>query len=203
MGIEVYKKEDIRGAAPPKVEMAKFTSPKIVLDAEPKEKETGPDNQNPTADQVQIRKNFNETAFFQPDLKTDAQGNVEISFTMPEALTRWKWMILAHTKDLAFGYSEKEVVTQKELMVQTNMPRFFREGDTMLLPVKIANLSSQNMNGTVHLEWLDAETNQPVDQIVGNSKGQSDFYCECFAKCRGFFPGNHSCYISQNLFYTG
>ena len=105
---------------------------------------------------VQIRKNFNETAFFQPDLKTDAQGNVEISFTMPDALTKWKWMVLANTKDLSFGYSEKFVLTQKELMIQTNMPRFFREGDTMLLPVKLANLSSQNLSGTVQLEWLDA-----------------------------------------------
>jgi hypothetical protein len=118
----------------------KLAPPKIVKDEmgyEPVKDEIDiaqkPDNanQNKGDGNVQIRKNFNETAFFQPDLKTDAQGNVEISFTMPDALTRWKWMVLANTKDLSFGYSEKQIVTQKELMVQTNMPRFFREGDTL------------------------------------------------------------------------
>src|SRR6185295_18708191 len=117
---------------------------------------------------VQIRKNFNETAFFQPDLKADAQGNVEISFTMPDALTRWKWMVLANTKELAFGYTEKSIVTQKELMVQTNMPRFFRQGDTMLLPVKLVNLSAREMTGTIQLQWLNPETNQNADSAVGN-----------------------------------
>jgi hypothetical protein len=73
------------------------------------------------------RKNFNETAFFFPELKTDKEGNIEFSFTMPEALTRWKLQTLAHTKTLAFGYSSKEVITQKELMVQPNMPRFLRK----------------------------------------------------------------------------
>src|SRR5205814_1217421 len=72
---------------------------------------------------VQIRKNFNETAFFFPDLKTDDSGAIEFSFTMPEAVTQWKWMSLAHTKDLSFGYDEKTIVTQKELMVQPNAPR--------------------------------------------------------------------------------
>ena len=87
---------------------------------------------------------------------------------MPEALTKWKWMVLANTKDLAYGYAEKMIVTQKELMVQTNMPRFFREGDSMRLPVKIANLSNQTMTGTVQLEWLNAVTNQNENQPVGN-----------------------------------
>ncbi|MEI9807369.1 MAG: alpha-2-macroglobulin family protein [Bacteroidota bacterium] len=73
---------------------------------------------------VQIRKNFNETAFFFPDLKTDSSGAVEFSFTIPEALTKWKFQAIAHTKDLAFGYSSKEIVTQKQLMVQPNAPRF-------------------------------------------------------------------------------
>ena len=83
------------------------------------------------ADQIQIRKNFNETAFFFPDLRTNENGDIEFSFTMPEALTRWKFQALAHTKDLAFGYSSKEIVTQKQLMVQPNAPRFLREGDKM------------------------------------------------------------------------
>src|SRR5213078_3257873 len=112
---------------------------------------------------IQIRKHFNETAFFFPDLKTDAEGNVSFSFTMPEALTQWKLMTLAHTKDLASGYSEKTVVTQKPLMVQPNAPRFMREGDRMEFTAKIVNLSDSELTGTATLELLDAATNQPID----------------------------------------
>ncbi|MBS1915176.1 MAG: alpha-2-macroglobulin, partial [Bacteroidetes bacterium] len=113
--------------------------------------------------QIQIRKNFNETAFFFPGLKTDSSGSVEFSFAMPEALTQWKWMLFAHTKDLAFGYSEKSVVTQKELMVQPNVPRFLREGDHVDLSTKIVNLTDSEFTGQVELQLLDATTNQPVD----------------------------------------
>ncbi|MBX2933554.1 MAG: alpha-2-macroglobulin [Ferruginibacter sp.] len=120
------------------------------------EKNTGNTN-------VQIRKNFNETAFFFPELKTDADGNVEFSFTMPEALTKWKLMTLAHTKDVASGYTEKTVVTQKPLMVQPNAPRFMREGDNMEFSAKIVNLSDKELTGVATLELLDAATNKPVD----------------------------------------
>ncbi len=197
----IVKDDGVMDNAAPKVELAKFTSPKTVQDGEAIEKEPGPSNQNPPADHVQIRKNFNETAFFQPALKTDEQGNVEILFTMPDALTRWKWMILAHTKELAFGYSEKEVITQKELMIQTNMPRFFREGDSMLLPVKIANLSSQNMNGTVQLEWLNAETNQPLDQLLGNRKGSQTFTVIASQSTVVFFPAVIPAQFTQPVSY--
>ena len=77
-------------------------------------------------EEVKVRKNFNETAFFFPQLKTDAEGNVEFSFTIPEALTQWKLLTLAHTKNAASGYTEKTMVTQKPLMVQPNAPRFIR-----------------------------------------------------------------------------
>ncbi|HLK27223.1 MAG TPA: alpha-2-macroglobulin family protein [Puia sp.] len=113
--------------------------------------------------EIQIRKNFNETAFFFPDLKTDAEGNVEFSFTMPEALTQWKWMTLAHTKDLSFGYAEKTIITQKQLMVQPNVPRFLREGDRIYLSTKIVNLTDSEFTGQVELQLLDATTNQSVD----------------------------------------
>jgi uncharacterized protein YfaS (alpha-2-macroglobulin family) len=114
-------------------------------------------------DDVQIRKNFNETAFFFPDLRTDAEGNIEFSFTIPEALTKWKLMTLAHTKDAASGYSEKTTVTQKPLMVQPNAPRFMREGDNMEFSAKIVNLSEKEVTGIATLELLDAATNKPVD----------------------------------------
>jgi uncharacterized protein YfaS (alpha-2-macroglobulin family) len=111
----------------------------------------------------QIRKNFNETAFFFPDLRTDSSGAIEFSFTMPEALTKWKFQALAHTKDLALGYSSKEIITQKELMVQPNAPRFLREGDRMELSAKIVNLSDKELTGQAELQLFDAATNQPVD----------------------------------------
>jgi uncharacterized protein YfaS (alpha-2-macroglobulin family) len=113
--------------------------------------------------EVKVRKNFNETAFFFPDLQTDAEGNVEFSFTMPEALTQWKLMTLAHTKDLSSIYSEKRIVTQKPLMVQPNAPRFMREGDRMEFSTKIVNLSDSEVTGTVQLELIDAVTNKPID----------------------------------------
>lgn len=128
-----------------------------------KKKTTG---QDPS---VKIRKNFNETAFFLPDLKTDSTGAIEFSFTMPEALTKWKFMALAHTKEAAFGSSTKEIVTQRELMVQPNAPRFLREGDKMEFSSKIVNLSDKELTGTAELQLFDATTNQSVDGWFRNS----------------------------------
>lgn len=112
---------------------------------------------------VQVRKNFNETAFFFPHLTTDAEGNVSFEFTMPEALTQWKLQTLAHTKELVSGMLEKTVVTQKQLMVQPNAPRFLREGDRMELTAKVVNLTDKEITGQAMLELLDAATNKPVD----------------------------------------
>ena len=112
---------------------------------------------------VTIRKNFNETAFFFPDLKTDEDGNVEFSFTIPEALTQWKLQVMAHTKELASGYSSNTTVTQKELMVQPNAPRFLREGDRMEFTAKISNLTAKEITGSSQLELIDAATDKPVD----------------------------------------
>ncbi len=113
--------------------------------------------------EIKIRKNFNETAFFFPTLLTDADGNIEFSFTMPEALTQWKMMTLAHTKELASAVSTKTTVTQKQLMVQPNAPRFLREGDRMEFSAKIVNLTATEITGTSQLELIDAATNKPVD----------------------------------------
>jgi len=115
------------------------------------------------SNQSQIRKNFNETAFFFPQLKTDAEGNVEFSFTIPEALTQWKLLTFAHTKDAASGYTEKTVLTQKPLMVQPNAPRFIREGDKMEFSAKVVNLTDKEVTGTAVLELIDAATNAPID----------------------------------------
>lgn len=124
---------------------------------------------------VQIRKNFNETAFFFPDLRTDSEGNIEFSFTLPDALTRWKFQALAHTKDLAFGYSSKEIVTQKQLMVQPNAPRFLREGDKMEFSSKIVNLSEKDITGQAKFQLVDASTNQPVNGLFKNTTTTQPF----------------------------
>jgi hypothetical protein len=132
-------------------------------------------NKKPDNSSIQIRKNFNETAFFFPDLKTDSVGNVSFSFTMPEALTQWKWMTLAHTKDLSFGYAEKTTITQKELMVQPNAPRFLREGDHIDLSTKIVNLTDSEMTGQEELQLFDATTNEPVDGWFQNMQANQYF----------------------------
>lgn len=129
-------------------------------------------NDNPTP---ATRKNFNETAFFLPDLKTDKDGAITFSFTLPEALTRWKFQALAHTKELAFGYSSKEIVTQKELMVQPNPPRFLREGDQISLAAKVVNLSDKPLTGKVTLQLLDTESNASIDALFENAGNAKDF----------------------------
>ncbi len=116
-----------------------------------------------------VRKNLQETAFFFPHLQTDSTGAIEFSFTTPEALTTWKLMTLAHTKDLAFGTNTRNLVTQKELMVQPNAPRFLRQGDRMEFSVKVVNLSAKEMTGQVELQLVDAATNQSIDGWFLNS----------------------------------
>ncbi|MCW3077090.1 MAG: hypothetical protein JWO32_1699 [Bacteroidetes bacterium] len=111
---------------------------------------------------VKARSNFNETAFFYPSLQTNEKGETVIKFTIPESLTKWKVMGLAHTKDLKIGQFQKDVVTQKDLMVQPNAPRFFREGDHMTFISKIANLSDKDMTGTSELKLYDALTDKEI-----------------------------------------
>lgn len=121
------------------------------------------------------RKNFNETAFFFPDLKTDSAGNISFGFTMPEALTQWKLMTFAHTQDLAMGYAQQLAVTQKELMVQPNAPRFVREKDSMAFSAKIINIGDKVINGFVRLELINAATNEPVDNLFSNAVASKTF----------------------------
>ncbi len=123
---------------------------------------------------IQPRTNLNETAFFFPDLHTDSAGNIEFSFTSPEALTEWKWMLLAHTKELAFGSGQKSMITQKELMVQPNAPRFLREGDKIDFSAKIANLTQSSISGDAQLILIDPITGNEVNELFKiNSSKQS------------------------------
>jgi len=116
-------------------------------------------------EEVKIRTNFNETAFFYPQLETNDEGEVVVSFKVPESLTRWRMMGLAHTQDLQSAYCENTLVTQKDLMLAPNAPRFFREGDIIEFPVKISNISDKDLSGQVCLELFDALTMTPVKDI--------------------------------------
>lgn len=125
--------------------------------------------------QVKARKNLSETAFFLPNLKTDSKGKVSFNFTSPEALTSWKLRLLAHNKDVVSGYLEKSVITQKELMVLPNFPRFFREKDTIVISAKISNVTAEAKNGIASLQFFDAATMQPIDAKMLNAKNIKNF----------------------------
>lgn len=115
-------------------------------------------------DKVQIRENLNETAFFYPALESDNNGNVAIRFTLPESVTTWKFMGLAHDKEMRNGCLVDEAVAQKTVMVQPNMPRFLREGDKSCIVVKLFNTSDKKVNGNARMQILDAETQKVVWQ---------------------------------------
>ena len=129
-----------------------FTAPQIDEDME-----TGGD-QTP-----QIRSNFNETAFFYPQLKTNENGETVVSFTVPESNTTWKFRALAYDKDLNSGTLEAIAVSRKELMVTPNLPRFIRHGDKTSISTKISNLSDHALGGKVRIEFFDPLTDQIKD----------------------------------------
>ncbi|OJJ14248.1 hypothetical protein BKI52_43955 [marine bacterium AO1-C] len=124
---------------------------------------------------VKARTNFNETAFFYPKLQTNEKGEVIVKFTIPEALTKWKMLGFAHTKDLKYGFVGNNLVTQKELMVVPNAPRFFRENDQMTFSSKITNITEKDLEGSAQLLLFDAITNKPIDRLMGNKKAQQSF----------------------------
>ncbi|WP_375436444.1 alpha-2-macroglobulin [uncultured Hymenobacter sp.] len=124
---------------------------------------------------VQARKDFRETAFWLPDLRTNAQGETVLEFQMPEAVTRWQLLALAHDQQLHSGLLRRELVTQKQLQVTPNAPRFFREGDQLVLTAKLSNLTTQPLRGTAQLFLLDARTQQPLDSKLLEGSAQLEF----------------------------
>ena len=117
---------------------------------------------------VQVRENMNETAFFYPALESDNNGNVAIRFTLPESVTTWKFMGLAHDKEMHNGLLVDEAVAQKTVMVQPNMPRFLREGDKSTIVVKLFNTSDKKVSGNARMQIIDPETNKVVWQKTQN-----------------------------------
>src|SRR6056297_1417 len=120
-------------------------------------------------EEVLIRKNLQETAFFFPQLRTDKEGNVSFSFTTPEALSKWNLQLLAHTKNLERSYRTLQTVTQKELMVTPNAPRFLREGDEIVISSKIANLTEKPLSGLAKLELIDVISGKNIsNQLISS-----------------------------------
>ncbi|MBR9919197.1 MAG: alpha-2-macroglobulin [Bacteroidetes bacterium] len=128
--------------------------------------------------EISVRTNLDETVFFMPKLRTDAEGNVILQFTMNEALTKWKFLGFAHTKDLKTGQITAFVQTQKPLMVQPNPPRFYREGDEIEFTSKVVNLSEETLSGNVHLELVNPLETIPVYKWIDNPDFNRNFSLE-------------------------
>lgn len=126
-------------------------------------------------DSVSIRKNLQETAFFYPHLLADKDGNVTITFTVPEALTTWKFMSFAHTQSCKSGSIFAEIISQKDLMVQPNPPRFLREGDKIVFTAKVTNLTDNNLNGKIRLTLHDPTTDKIVNEIFSINNSEQEF----------------------------
>lgn len=125
--------------------------------------------------QVKTRTNRNETAFFFPNITSDNHGKFSFKFRTPEELTQWKFQLLAHNKNAEYIYDEKTTVTQKELMVFPNMPRFLRENDTISISAKVSNLSTSKKNGIAILQLFDASTMENIDIKMSNTNSIKNF----------------------------
>ena len=134
---------------------------------------------------MQVRENLNETAFFYPRLMTDSEGRVTVKFTLPESLTTWNFMSVAHTEDMKTGFLSGEAVAKKDVMIIPNMPRFVRQGDKATITARIANTGEKSIKGKARLELLDPETMLVVsaqDQDVevgadGTEVVSFEYYC--------------------------
>jgi TonB-dependent SusC/RagA subfamily outer membrane receptor len=129
-------------------------------------------------EQIKTRTNFNETAFFFPSLTTDAKGNINFSFTSPESLTKWRLRMFAHNKKAETGYFQTDIISQKDVMVMPNMPRFVREKDVITLTSKVVNMTNESLSGNVALLLFDAATNEAIDTLTMNSDNIKPFNCK-------------------------
>ena len=174
-GNSVGRKQKVSACS---VAIAPMDSPNSVKEEEGIKKEKNGKHKTTSMTKVKVRTNLNETAFFYPHLRTNSKGEILISFTIPEALTKWKMLGFAHTNDLKFGLITNELKTQKDLMVVPNAPRFLREKDSMVFTSKVINLSKENLSGTVQLLFLDPHTMKPVNDKFNNIKNKTDFTVE-------------------------
>ncbi len=141
----------------------KFVAPVIKEDAEVVELDKAQDDSEEILDKnVPVRENFNETAFFYPQLRTNEKGEISFSFTMPESLTRWTFKGIAHTKDMQIGTIDGETVTSKDFMLTPNMPRFVRVGDNSSISARIINVSQKDVMGEVKMQLFDPATEKVI-----------------------------------------
>ncbi len=133
-------------------------------------------NNSISLENSKLRSDFRETAFFYPDMRTNEKGEIILEFSMPDALTRWNLMGFAHTKDLRIGTTSKEFVTQKDLMIFPNLPRFVREGDTVRIDLKISSLKGE-ISGEASIELLDALTMKPIERLIFGGQDFRSFSC--------------------------
>lgn len=124
------------------------------------------DEQDMRHDSVKMRSNFAETAFFLPHLVSDACGDVKIAFSLPESLTEWRFMGLAHTKNVNYGYMTDKATARRTLMLRPNMPRFLRQGDKALIAASVVNMGEADLEGSVLMRLLDAATGEVVLSAV-------------------------------------
>lgn len=154
-------------AMEPRMAYAKNAEP-VEAEAEVATADTQPEEDQTQNDQVQVRENLNETAFFYPQLTTDAKGRVALKFTLPESLTTWRLLGLAHTRDMYVGSIIGEAVAQKDVMIQPNVPRFLRDGDQGAISARIFNTGNKNLTGKAQLRLLNPETNAVVYELSQN-----------------------------------
>ena len=151
----------IMGTAPMATECAGVLMAKGTNNAKVHYRLQGPldeSEENEAQEEVPIRTNLNETAFFMPQLRTDDKGIATLSFTLPESVTTWKFMAFAHDKDVRFGTITDEIIAQKKLMIQPRLPRFLREGDVTDIPASVSNITDKDITATVKFTILDAKT---------------------------------------------
>ncbi|SMB96828.1 alpha-2-macroglobulin domain protein [Hymenobacter roseosalivarius DSM 11622] len=170
------QRENMAVSSASKLTTVRFTAPVVKKDEEVIGNQAKSDqNKQPNLVAIQARKDFRETTFWMPELRTNAQGETVLEFQMPEAVTRWQLLALAHDQQLHSGLLRRELVTQKQLQVTPNAPRFFREGDQLRLTAKLSNLTDQPMQGTAQLFLLDARTQQPLEGAVLKSAANITF----------------------------
>ena len=170
--------ETIAGVRRPNPEMTMGMGGGSLMPGEFKSKETGSQGEGsprPDLSQVTARRNLNETAFFFPHLAAGEDGTVRMTFTMPEALTEWKFLGFAHDAQLRSGFLAGTAVTAKDIMVEPNPPRFVREGDAIEFTVKVSNQTDTPQSGAVRLTFADAATLASVDAALGNEAAEQAF----------------------------
>ncbi|MBX3423087.1 MAG: alpha-2-macroglobulin [Pirellulaceae bacterium] len=136
---------------------------------------TGGDLPKVSLDGISVRTNLNETAFFFPHIVSAGDGVVRLEFTMPEALTRWRFLGFAHDQQLRGGLLSDSAVTSKDLMIQPNAPRFLREGDEVEVTVKVTNMSPTRQTGSAGLNFNDPQTGNSLDAQLGNATASQEF----------------------------